>query len=174
MNRYDRLAARLGLRQSPNPTTIFTQMTSLDGLLDGEIVQVRRIHGANTLITRAAVQHPIPFYFEIGPETLLSKLGHLVGKHDVELGEKDFDAKFKIATKDLDKLRALLTPAMREALDALHRDKWEFVVANTGVELVSAPMGTSDTEEVIEAQLRYAMRVADVLRQAAADSGVAS
>lgn len=72
-----------------------------------------------TFHTRVVFEPPLPVAFKLTREGVVTKLGRMLGLPDVEIGDPEFDAAFKIVTDDRDKLAMLLTPEVKAALFAL-------------------------------------------------------
>jgi hypothetical protein len=59
------------------------------------------------------------FPVKLAPEGVLSTLGKLSGRREVQLGDTDFDPLFSIQSSDEPRLRTFLSPRVRRALLAL-------------------------------------------------------
>jgi hypothetical protein len=84
-------------------------------------VRLERIGGAQLFTTLAFLEPPLPFSFAISNEGLIGALKHLVGIHDIEVGDAAFDKAFRIVSKDEAAVKKLLNAEVRASLtDLLH------------------------------------------------------
>jgi hypothetical protein len=104
----------------PNPgaLSLYSSVT-LTGSDSGVPIRLERVGGAQTFTTIAYVDPPLPLHFAITHEGVLAKLAHLVGFHDVEIGDPEFDKSFRIAAKDPAAVKRLLNPSLRALLTKL-------------------------------------------------------
>ena len=149
---------------------------SLNGA-DGDVpVCLERIGGAQTFITRASLHPPLAFHFAITHEGLAGMLKNFIGFKDVEVGDVDFDKVFRVVSKDVDAVRALLNPDVRTHLQQLYAHTKPlgmrgFHVSERGLAITrvtglgAGGMGTMTKDELL-ADVPIAAEVVRALRRA--------
>lgn len=117
---YHELAARLGLAMTPVDPGIMTFAIDLRGELEGRPVHIRRHVGrGGYALIRAPFRPPLGIGLEIVRASLLDRVGELVGLHDLEIGDPDFDRAFRVKAQAPERVQALLRADVRRALLAL-------------------------------------------------------
>src|SRR5262245_23596307 len=106
----------------PPPPGTLGYHTKVRGRHDDHTVEIT-VQTGEELTTKVHLEDYLPVSFSIGQESLLTKLGHLVGKHDVEVGDPEFDATFRIKSEDPEWTRRLLTPELRAALQRVEAER---------------------------------------------------
>jgi hypothetical protein len=115
-------ASHLGWQLVPPDPGLFDMysMVSIHGSEDGIPVRLDRCASAYQFTTNAFVNPPVPFDFIITAEGIGDALAHFVGFHDVAIGDPVFDKRFKLVSSEPERLKRLLTPELKAALEALH------------------------------------------------------
>ncbi|CAN5133326.1 hypothetical protein BH09MYX1_BH09MYX1_13570 [soil metagenome] len=150
---YTAVSARLGL--------VFED-GRIHGAVDG--VSLQMWFGAHSVHVGALLPKPSPVELSIATKGLIEKLGDLFGGHDGEIGDPAFDAVFSIKAPRSAKIAALLDPAARKALLDLAEAGLHPAVDAHSIHLRRFSNGAlSDSEEVIERDLREAARLAKVI-----------
>jgi hypothetical protein len=109
-----------GWRIEPAKLGYWTLDASVVGQQDGVPISVTFTPRQGWVSTKSTRESPLPVPFLITHEGVLSRLGHAIGIHDVEVGDRAFDDAFRLKTEDPDWLRRLLTPELRATLLRLH------------------------------------------------------
>jgi hypothetical protein len=114
-------ASRPGWKLEPaNPGVMHLYAAvALLGSEAGVPVRVERVGGAQSLTTMAFLDPPLPFHFAITHEGFVDTIKSLVGFHDIEIGDAAFDKSFRVVSKDVDAVKRLLVPEVRDALTKL-------------------------------------------------------
>lgn len=104
----------------PNPGVFDLYSTvTLSANVSGTAVRLERVGGFQMFTTRAALEPALPFHFAVTIEGFLGKLKHLVGFHDIAVGDPAFDKAFRVVSKDVDGVKAVLIPPVRAAITHL-------------------------------------------------------
>ena len=72
-------------------------------------------------------------YLEVGPESVLSRLGNVVGVHDIEIESEEFNRKFRVHSDDRKFASDVLSPRLAQTLLSLPPYHWR----TDGTSLVS-------------------------------------
>jgi Protein of unknown function (DUF3137) len=90
----------------------------------------------NFAICALALPAALP-YLEVGPESVLSRLGSVVGVHDIEIESEDFNRKFTVHSDDRKFASDVLSPRLAQTLLSLPPYHWR----TDGASLVSWSKG---------------------------------
>jgi hypothetical protein len=150
---WGEVARRLGIQLEPGS---WSSNPKLIGTLNGIPLHVdsytRRHGNTSTTYTRYQVRYPPSgFDFTLKREGGLTKIGHLFGISDVEIGDRLFDDAFKIKTSDPARLQQLLTPSVRSGLFRLMASFPPVVISDghIGMELTRLEKNPDRLESVI-------------------------
>lgn len=168
---FDQFAwvARLhGLSMEPKESALLSSYVALDGEVDGVRVHVRQWVGQFVHVELSAfVDPPADMRLSIRTAGLGTKLGHLLGKHDVDVGDPAFDEAFEVKGDEPERVKALLTPELRAGLLAWKRANASFYVTDEGAFLFTLPGAYSTlSAETLEANLLATVSLARALREA--------
>jgi hypothetical protein len=95
-------------------------------------------------------------YVEVGPENALTRLGNVMGVHDIELESEDFNRRFRVHANDPKAAYDVLSPRMLERLLALPPIHWR-IDGNT---ILSWATGANDVTD-LPARLSTLVTVVD-------------
>ncbi|MDB4932241.1 MAG: uncharacterized protein JWM10_4725 [Myxococcaceae bacterium] len=167
---FRRVGAQLGLALSPADPAPFDTRFALDGLVDGVRVHVAQWIAQSVHVDFAAfLDPPADLRLSVRPAGLASRLGELLGRHDIPTGDAAFDAALDVHADEPARAQALLTPPVRAALLAWARSGARFELTDEGVSLYVIP-GTYSTLDVadivanVRAAAALAARVDEALR----------
>ena len=90
-----------------------------------------------------ALPTPLP-YLEVGPESVLSRLGNVVGVHDIEIESEEFNRKFRVHSDDRKFASDVLSPRLAQTLLSLPPYHWR----TDGASLVSWSQGVLKPEAI--------------------------
>ncbi len=114
---HKEVALKLGLRIDPSEGAFTLAKHTIDGVLDGVRLQVYQWQGQYVHVEFTAwLNPPADMRLVIEPAGIGSKLGHFLGKHDIEIGEPTFDAAFTIKADEPERAKKLFTPELQEVL----------------------------------------------------------
>jgi hypothetical protein len=117
---YHELASRLGLTMVPADPGIMTFTIDLRGELEGRPVHIHRyVGGGGHAVVRAYFRPPLGMGLEIVRASILDRVGELVGLHDLEIGDPDFDRAFRVKARAPERVHEFLRADVRRALLAL-------------------------------------------------------
>jgi len=165
INIFRQLAQELRLHVDEDNSIMWPTLT-LSGLFEGIPIFVhKRPHFVDT---RAMIAPAVTFPFVVGPETILTKLGHVFGVHDDEIGDPDFDKAFKIETPHVGALKKLLTPKLREALNVAKAADVPFKLTEQAISISIAHSNIDPpTHQNVLNRMQHASRLAQAVREAA-------
>lgn len=149
------VANELGLRMDPTESKFLSSRITLDGEVDSARVLVEQWVGQWVHVDFCAfIDPPADLRLSIRTAGLAAKLGELLGKHDIEVGDPAFDAAFDIKADEPARAEALLTPALRDSLLAWKKSNAQFYVTDEGVFLSVmvggvVPSSTLDVETLV-------------------------
>lgn len=83
-------------------------------------------------------------YLEVGPESVLSRLGNVVGVHDIEIESEDFNRKFRVHSDNRKFASDVLSPRLAQTLLSLPPYHWR----TDGASLVSWSQGVLKPEAI--------------------------
>jgi hypothetical protein len=150
-------AARTGWKLEPatvleavltySPMTLFGEESGVPMLLE-------RNGSFHTFATNGYFAPPLPFSFSITSEGATGAIAHLLGLHDVEIGDAEFDRAFRLVSKDPAELKRVLTPAVRAVLQELASESRgfgsRFQVTEKVVSLTRGHFGLMTEEETLQ------------------------
>lgn len=117
---YHELAARLGLTMTPADPGMMTFAIDLRGELEGRPVHIHRhVGGGGHALVRAPFNPPLGIGLQIRRASLLDRVGEIVGLHDIEVGDREFDATFRVKARAPERVHEFLRVDVRRALLAL-------------------------------------------------------
>jgi hypothetical protein len=133
-------ARQLGVRMEPAESKLLSDRIVLDGTVNGIRVHIVQTKGEIVWVDFAAyLDPPADLRLSVRPAGLASKLGVLLGRHDIEVGEKEFDSAFDIKADEPARAKAFLTPGLREALLTWKKTGAEFWITDEEVHLWTRP-----------------------------------
>jgi hypothetical protein len=153
---------RLGLRITPEEDGIPSE-GNLDGVLDGVTVRVEH-PSAMPYLRVWAYRAAGRVQLSLRSAMAVDKLAGIFGRHDLEVGDPEFDGAFVIKSDDPERARALLGPALRARLLP-----WKDAYLHVETESVHTTMDRGDwwgKPEAIEAMLRALVALARVVDDA--------
>src|SRR5687767_897112 len=107
------VAGELKLQLDPPAPKLLGPGYTLTGELDGVKVQVTHWVGQFVHLEYVAYfAKPAGMRLSIHTAGLVAKLRDLFGKHDIQLGDAEFDAAFEIKGDDPARVKALLDPGL--------------------------------------------------------------
>lgn len=140
---WDTAAEGLGLRHRRRGLSEGREMTGkVSGLRVRVDTVVRGSGNQKRMYTRYEVRHSrrIGFALKLTREGVLSRIGKLLGRKDIEVGDPGFDEKVKVSGRHPRRAAEFLTPSRRECiLRALSADpgleirEWGLVLERSGV-----------------------------------------
>ena len=117
---FESVATELGLEIHPKESSLIAARITLDGSVDGLVVHVEQARGEVIFLEVRVVLDPRPdLRLSIRNAGLTAKVGSWFGKHDIEVGDAAFDAACEVRGAEPQRVRALLTPAVRAGLVSL-------------------------------------------------------
>jgi hypothetical protein len=174
---YKRVASRLGLAQLNS--TGFS--VTIAGTLDGVDVSASRF-SASQCVTRALIRPPAHLGLAITPASIFGKLGEalsgissaggsplglLFGGDKLTTGDAELDKAFTIHGHDAASVAALLSPAVRDCLWAIHRADLFFVLTDVYAQIRRRiPTQGEDIEWDLRAVAMLARHVGEAVRAA--------
>jgi hypothetical protein len=84
-------------------------------------------------------------YLHVGPENVLTRLGNMVGMHDIELESEDFNRRFRVQANDPKFAYDVLSPRTLQKLLALPKIEWSI----DGATIVSWAPGANDVPDLL-------------------------
>lgn len=106
--------------EPPDPGMLDTTTTvTLEGAEDGIPVRFECVSNLHQYRTTASFKPSLPWHFVITHQGVLGDLANLLGFQDIELGDPDFDKRFRVVSREVEKTRALLTPDVQTQLKRL-------------------------------------------------------
>lgn len=165
---------RFGLLSSPadleHEVLVIVQ---LDGEVEGMRVRQRRLlEQHNALQSWALLDLPLDLGLVVKETSLLSRWTGLAGSGHVDTGDAAFDEAVSVYGDEEARVRALLTPKVREQLLRLHRSGLTFKVADNRV-FLHRPQ-CHDSAEEWASDLRLVVDVARALEEARDEVPVAA
>jgi hypothetical protein len=146
------VAQELGLRLSPEKPSALDADVHLDGVVEGVRVHVHQWQAQFVhLFFTAQLELPLDLRLDIKPAGIVSKVGELLGKHDIHTGDEAFDAAFDVHGDEPDRVKALLTPAVRASLLGWKKANADFRLTDDGVQLfvLAGVYSTKAADEII-------------------------
>lgn len=126
---YHILAKELGLRLAPEPG-MMTFSFNVSGELDGHPVDLRRTCGRVSRVDITSPVHPhLDLGFALTRSGVVSRVSEWLGKQDIQMGDPEFDKAFTIKGDEPDRVRALLTPDVRQVILSLTATDFELTDA---------------------------------------------
>lgn len=95
-------------------------------------------------------------YLHVGPENVLTRLGNMVGIHDIELESEDFNRRFRVHANDTKFAYDVLSPRTLQKLLTLPKFEWSI----DGATIVSWAPGANDVPDLL-ARLSTLVSVVD-------------
>lgn len=169
-NAMHELATQLGMTLHPSDPGYFDiySTVTVTGEYKGFHVIFERQAALYTFHTRVAFDPGLPIKFSLTREGLVARLSRLVGLPDVEIGDEVFDAAFKISTEETEKLKLLLTPEVKDALLALHKNGGGPQITNHFVDVQRTfVIGELWNGDQVRLDLEPCIAAASALREAA-------
>lgn len=171
------VASARGLTMDPKEQSVFESRATLRGVVEGRVVELHQWAGDFLHVeVYAHFSWPGDLGLALAPAGFASKLGELLGWHDVQVGDAAFDDAFVLRAVDQERARQLCTPAVRAALLRWKNAGVDFTVSDDGVALwlaavplyVGGPLSTKEvhTPEELLANLDAACALARVLDEA--------
>lgn len=167
---FRRVGAQLGLALSPAEPAPYDTRFALDGLVDGVRVHLQQWMGQFVHVDFAAfLDPPADLRLSVRPAGVASRLGELLGRHDIRTGDADFDAALDVHADEPARAQALLTAPVRAALLAWAGSNARFELTDEGVSLYVVPgaYSTLDVDDIVanvRAAAALAARVNEALR----------
>ena len=156
-------------------TTAF-QHVHLTGSEDGIPIHLDAHASVYRFTTTASIEPSIPWTFVITHQGLGGDLANLIGFQDIEVGDAEFDKRFRIVSKEIDKTKALLTPDVRTQLkkldDAAKGFGASFEVTDHAVSFSRSSLASitsvtyADTEEAVLKDVPAVLGVVRALKEA--------
>ncbi len=135
-----RVGAELNLRIDPPEPRLLGPGYTLTGEVGGVRVQVSYWVAQFAHLEYAAFfERPAGLGLGIHTAGLVAKLKELFGKHDIRLGDAEFDAAFEVKGNDPARVTALLGAPLRKLLLEWKRTDADFAVTDEGVLLSTIP-----------------------------------
>lgn len=163
-------AENLGLHIDPSSSHRLSDRVTLDGELDGLRVEVEQWAGQFVHVDFTAHLAPqADLRLSIREAGVASKLGELLGRHDITVGDPGFDSAFVVKADEPARAAALLTPALRESLMQWKRSGAVFYITDECVKLFVLPgtmttLGAADLVANLQAVAALARALSDALR----------
>lgn len=137
---------------------------ALEGVLDGQRVSIRQVHGEFTLVDfEAFFDPPADLQLLLAPEGVVSKVKALFGGRDIQVGDPEFDAAFQIRAHEPERARALFGPELRKMLMPWRAAGNTFRVDDHGIYL-SLTAGTYYTPPAAELLVQNGRALAALAR----------
>lgn len=146
-------AEQLGLRMDPEEPGGRSSRILLDGEVDGTRVHVEQWTDQFVHVNFSGfLDPPADLRLSIRTAGIASKLGELLGKHSIKVGDPAFDAAFDVNGDEPERIKALLTPGIRALLLVWAKADVRFYVTDEGVFLFALPgiYSTMDPEELVK------------------------
>jgi hypothetical protein len=161
----NRAADQLGLRLGRD---------RLDGSVDGSPVHVscwsdymHGVQGGLHIGFAVGLNPPLDMRLSVARASLADKIGDLVGKHDIRVGDAPFDDAFTIRADEPARASALLTPWLRQRL-APWRNIGGFCLNDNGVHAhIVSNVGARVTAEDVVRDVRALVALAKAVDEAA-------
>jgi hypothetical protein len=139
---------------------------------EGDVrVRLERWAYGNQFTSFALIEPKLPVKVAMSSEGPLTKLGHLVGIHDVEVGEPEFDRRLRVVGDDPAVIKQLLTPKVRELLVRLDESTRSFDsrfhVAEGVISVLRIHLGPMSADDVLH-DVPLITDLARALRESAA------
>jgi len=135
----------------------------VEGVLDGHPVQMTRFCGKGAHITTTSPFLPsLDLGLGLGRAGVLSTLTELLGAHEIEVGDPEFDATYAVRGDEPERVRALLTPAVRAELRTLRTNEIKLTDAWFSSDLSASVESVPELERAV----REAVRIARVIEAA--------
>lgn len=156
---------------NPGMMDVYGSVT-LTGEEEDVLVRLERLAAIHQFSTTAYLRPALPFSLSLRFEGVRGAIAHLLGMHDLEVGDANFDKTFRIVAseKDADAVRKVLTPEVRELLFALSEEARAFgnafSVTEAAVNLSRQYMMPMSEDEVLLDVTRV-VGVARAMKQAA-------
>jgi hypothetical protein len=116
---FAKVAADLGFTIEPRENRLLLAEHTIEGSLDGVHVKVWQWQGQFVHVEYTAwLSPPADMRLHVQREGIVGKLGHLFGKHDIEVGDPEFDRAWKVKADEPARAQALLNPEVRKVLAA--------------------------------------------------------
>jgi hypothetical protein len=146
----------------------------IEGNEDGVPIQLHRASALHTFATNAFITPPIVPPFEITTEGVTGAIASALGVEDVKVGDEDFDAAFRLVSKDPAALRKILTPAVRTVVKELALEAQSFGThfrVTEHVVWLQRPHWGTMTEEDVLRDVPLCVRVVKAFEAAARAAG---
>ncbi len=165
---FGAVAQRLHFRIDPPEKHLLAAEHSIDGVLDGVHVYVRQWQGQWVHVEFTAWLTPaLDLRLLIERESVGAKLGHLVGRHDIEIGDPELDRAWKIKADEPERAKALFTPAVRAAMLGWKKSGVPLRITDETVSFWVTPGAYSTlSQPVLEQDIRAAVGLVTALAAA--------
>lgn len=165
---FAEIARKLGFRIDPPQANRWSGTHTIEGVLDGIWIRAHQWQGQYVHVELSAYfDPPADLRLTIQPAGVVSKLGHFLGAHDIEVGDPAFDSAFDVKGDEPERVKALLTPTVQRALIAWKKAGVPFRVTDEQISYWTTP-GTysSFNQAELENELRATAGLARVLSDA--------
>jgi hypothetical protein len=149
-----RFAARsLGLSFFEGENAGFMDRIGIEGVVDGQRISIRQWRGDFVWVEfDTRFEPPSDLHLHISQEGVVSKMGALFGKHDIQVFDSEIDSAFLIKAHEPERAQGLFTPEVRAALLPWKKAGDLFHVDDVGVHLWVRPgsYSTLDGETIVK------------------------
>jgi hypothetical protein len=149
------VSQQLHLRMEPDEQARWTTTALLSGVVDGTYVEIEQWQADFVHVyVRAHLTPPADLGLTVEPAGVGAKIGELLGKHDVHVGDEAFDDAFLVHASDEERAKQLFTPEVKATLMDWKKAGVDFVVTDESV-FLTLPMvplwgtGALTTRDVI-------------------------
>jgi hypothetical protein len=154
---YRHLAENLGLRLSTDPG-MMTFVFDVYGDVDGQPMVLRRLCGSGARIDITVSLRPhLDLGLGITRTGVVSRVAEWLGGHDIEVGDAAFDSAFTLRGDEPDRVRALLSPDVRDVVASMSMSSFEI---NDGALTCGRRCDFVETSDDLERDVREAAAIA--------------